>query len=183
MTRRTTLILTSATALAACSSAPTRFWTIEPVSAIAPPPVRAIAPVQVGTVHVPLAIDRLEIVQHDTADRITVNDLDRWSAPLGSLVRNTLTQDLIQRLPGGSVAFPDMPTPKGARVVTVELLDLVQTTDGFAMTVSWAVSGGPPHAMRLSAPAGAGDVPAQTRAIGTMVGTLSDSIAAAMLAG
>ncbi|WP_242097084.1 ABC-type transport auxiliary lipoprotein family protein [Sphingomonas sp. CROZ-RG-20F-R02-07] len=173
-------------ALAACSSSPTRYWTIEPLAGLpAPAAPRGTAPVQIAAVHVPLAIDRLEVVRHDEADRIVVLDFDRWSAPPGSLLRTALTQDLVARMPAGSVVFPDAPAPAGLRRITVDVLDLRRIGDRFVMQASWSLAGpaARPHALRLDAPAGEGDVAAQTAALATMTGALADSIAAALARG
>lgn len=166
--------------VAACSSSPTRFWTVEPVSGVAvAAPAHGIAPVQIAAVHVPLAIDRLEVVQHDVADRISVHDFDRWSAPPGTLIRAALTQDLVARMPAGSVIFPDAPAPPATRTIVVDILDLRQDADGFAMQVSWSPSGkgAAAHALRLTAPVGTGNVAAQSRAVAQMTGQIADAIA------
>ncbi len=174
-----TLLLLLLPAVTGCSSTPTRFWTIEPVAAASPAPPRAVAPVQVVAVHLPLAIDRLEIVQHDRADRITVRDFDRWSAPPGDLLRRALTQDLVARLPPGSVIFPDAPAPAGTRAITVDILDLRQSADGFVLQLSWSIGASTPrpHALRLQAPVGTGDVPALTQALAQMTSDLATAIA------
>jgi hypothetical protein len=169
--------------LAGCSSTPTRFWTVEPISAVAPPTAgRSLAPVQVTAVHVPLAIDRLEIVRHDSANRVTVLDFDRWSAPPGDLLRRTLTQDLITRRPTGSVVFPDAPAPPGTRAITVDILDWRQDGDRYLLQLSWAVAGkdAVSHPLSLRTPAGAGDVAAQTEALGRLTAELSDRIVTAL---
>ena len=176
------LILAPILVLGACSSSsPTRYWTIEPVSGVMPHTARAVAPVQVLSVHVPLAIDRLEIVQHDAANRVTVNDFDRWSAPPGNLIRKTLTQDLAARLPAGSVIFPDLPAPKGTRGIIVDLLDLRLVGGILQADMAWRSPAVPTIAgqQRLSAPAGTGDVAGQTEALGQIVAQLADAIAAA----
>ena len=88
--------------LAGCASSPTRLWTIEPV----PPnalslPARDGAPVQIAAVHLPVMLDRLEIVRHDETGRVKLLDFDRWSGPPGSLMRTALTQDLTALMPSG----------------------------------------------------------------------------------
>ena len=177
--RTATLLLLLLPALTGCSSTATRYWTIEPVAPPSPVSPRAMAPVQVVAVHVPLAIDRLEIVQHDQADRITVRDFDRWSAPPGDLLRRALTQDLVARLPPGSVVFPDAAAPAGTRAITVDLLDLRQSPEGFVLQLSWTIGAPSPrsHPLRLQAPAGAGDVAAQTQALARMTADLAAAIA------
>lgn len=184
MTHRSLLLLPLA--LAGCSSTPTRFWTVEPIAATAPPAsTRSIAPVQITAVHVPLAIDRLEIVQHDEADRVKVLDFDRWSAPPGDLLRRALTQDLLGLLPPGSVIFPEAPTPTGARRIVVDVLDVRQVGDAYVMQVSWstALPAAPTHPLSLRAAAGTGDVQAQTQALARMTADLAARIAQTLTAG
>ena len=170
-------------ALAGCSSTATRFWTVEPVGGVAPAAAVAnIAPIQITAVHVPLAIDRLEVVRHDAADRVKVLDFDRWSAPPGDLLRRALTQDLVAQLPPGSVVFPDSPAPAATRRIVVDVLDLRQTGDRYAIQLSWAMTtpNGPPHQLRLEAPLGEGDVAAQTDALGSMMAQLAGDMASTL---
>lgn len=166
---------------AACSSTATRFWTIEPASGVAPAvSTGAGTPVQIAAVHVPLAIDRLEVVQHDATNRVQVLDFDRWSAPPGDLIRRALTQDLVARLPPGSVVFPDASAPAGTRSVVVDMLDLRRVGGEYIAQMSWSVtraSADRPEQLVLRAPAGAGDVAAQTEALGRITAALADAIA------
>ena len=181
MSRSTRLLLLATIALAGCSSSPTRFWTVEPLGGPAPPAgARAVAPIQIAAFHLPLAIDRLELVRHDTANRMKVLDFDRWSAPPGDLLRQVLTQDLIGQMPANGVILPGAPAPTGTRAIVVEVLDLRQSADQFAMQLSWSFVGKPvqPHVLTLKAPAGAGDPAAQTQALGQMMAQLANDIAA-----
>ena len=176
----------AALALAACAgSTPTRFWTIEPVNARpVVGAVRMVGPLRVDAVHVPLAIDRLEVVQHDVENRVTVHDFDRWSAPPGDLIQRALTQDLQARLPAGSVIFPASPKPAGAAGIVIDILDIRQTGSGYAMNVAWSAAGGngAPAGLRRQLTLqsdGAADVAGQSAALGRLIGQLADSIAGA----
>ena len=170
--------------VAGCSSTATRFWTVEPVAATAPPVATTVVPIQIAAVHVPLAIDRLEVVRHDEAERVKILDFDRWSAPPGDLLRRALTQDLVAQLPPGSVVFPDSPAPPTTRRIVVDVLDLRQTGDRYVMQLSWSLAtpNGRPHALRLEAPAAMDDVAAQMQALGSMMGQLATDIAASVAA-
>ncbi|WP_174279304.1 PqiC family protein [Sphingomonas bacterium] len=167
-------------ALAACGhSSATRFWTIE----AAPAPTRhpALAsPIRIDAVRVPLAIDRLELVRHDAANRVAVLDFDRWSAPPGDLIRRALTRDLLARLPADSVIFPDTPRRPGTRGVAIAVLDLDETDAESVMTVSWSVGDGAPHQLTLHAPLATPDAAGQTTALGVLIGQLADDIVATL---
>lgn len=168
--------------LAGCASSPTRFWTIEPAPPpTAPPAAATSAPVQVAAVHLPLALDRLEVVRHDEADRVRVLDFDRWSAPPGSLMRTALTQDLAALLPAGRVVFPEAPTPPNARRIVVDVLDLRRTADGYTLQVSWSLLPQPGRSRQLTLSAtAADDVAGQAHALSAMTGELAANIAAAL---
>ena len=179
--KSTPFLLAALATTAACSSTPTRFWTIEPVSGIAPvAPMHRVAPVQVAAVHVPLAIDRLEVVQHDAANQVKVLDFDRWSAPPGDLIRRALTQDLVARLPAGSVVFPDAPPAPGTRSIIVDVLDLRPDANGYVAQLSWTLAGpdARPRNYTLRADAPPADVAGETAALGRITAELSDRIAA-----
>jgi len=174
--------LLAATALAACAhSDPTRFWTLEPLAGAPEPAV--VAPVRVDGVRIPLTLDRQEVVQTVGEGRVAVRDFDRWSAPLGSLMRQTLTQDLLARLPAGSVIFPAAPKPANARGIVVDVLDLTPAGGDLDLDVSWTlVSPGRPtplqrRELRLHAPLAGPAVADLAAATSRLVAQLSDDIA------
>lgn len=170
-----------ALAMAGCgASTATRFWTIE----AAPASQRQAAlasPIRVDAVRVPLAIDRLELVRHDMANRVTVLDFDRWSAPPGDLIRRALTQDLLARLPAGSVLFPGTPKAAGACGLLVDVLDVSETDGDVAMTVGWRIAdAGMPHQLVLRAPLTSPDARGEAVALGALVGQLADEMVATL---
>jgi uncharacterized lipoprotein YmbA len=67
-------------------------------------------------VHIPPALDRIEILSEVAPGEFKVNDLDHWVAPLGPVARQTLTADLIARLPQGRVIFHTSQSPQGQSV-------------------------------------------------------------------
>jgi len=123
--------------LAACQSAPTRLFMVEPVA-----PTAASSPydgpaVRVEAVHVPAALDRMEIVSEIAPGEFKVSDLDRWMAPLGQGIRQALTLDLAARLPSGRVIFPHLAKPPECIGISVELLDFNIDRRGAEIDVSW----------------------------------------------
>jgi uncharacterized lipoprotein YmbA len=128
--------------LAACGSAPTRFYTLEPVA-----PKQTVSgaaakpPIEVGAVPVPAELDRDAVVLRDGGDRLDISGQDQWGAPLGSLVRQALTADLTARLASGSVLAPGSTAPKaGLRVLKVELQHFMGDTNGAVrLDANWSL--------------------------------------------
>ena len=56
-------------------------------------------------------LDRPEVVTQILPNRLSIDESDRWGAPLAQLMRRTLAQDLTSRLPPGMFIFPDAPAP------------------------------------------------------------------------
>lgn len=189
---RTLPPLTVLLALAACAGAATRFHTLDP----APPAARAAAdpayvgpPVRLDAVHIPAIFDRPELVRQTSANTLAVSDLDHWGAPLGELMRRTLTQNLAVRLPAGRVVFPDAPKPADARGLVVDILALTPSEGEVRMDASWTllparrVPATPLAALlhqrtvRLSTPASARDVSGNAAELSALLGQLADQIA------
>jgi hypothetical protein len=159
--------------------------------AAAPP---AIAPsayagrsFRVDAVHLPSALDRVEVVRQTGAERLQVDDLDHWGAPPGDLARRALTQDLVARLPAGVVIYPDSPKPPGAGGLVVDVLAFQRTDQGYLLDASWTLLTDPPGAsppggqVRLVDPdAGGGDAGGEAAALSRLLGQLADAIAAGL---
>lgn len=182
------LPLIAVVALADCGhSSATRVWTLDALPPLTPPAITpAVAPIRVDVVHVPLALDRLEVVERTGVNRVTVHDFDRWSAPLGNMIRRTLTQDLVARLPQGSVLFPDAPKPAGTRALVVDILDLQRVDTGWLLDVSWTMEDAAHAAVtrrgqyRLVVLNGRADVAGQAKALSELVGQFADRLALAL---
>jgi uncharacterized lipoprotein YmbA len=54
----------------------------------------AMPPIRVARVTLPGEIDRPELVQRIDANRLQLAEQDRWAAPLGEMIRRTLSADL-----------------------------------------------------------------------------------------
>ncbi len=177
--------LLAATLLAGCGHSPeTTFLVID----AAPPAAQATAyagpPLRVPFVHLPVTVDRPELVRQDAAGTVKIDDFARWSAPLGIMVRNALIQDLTVRLPAGAVLPPDaLPAAREVRVeATVLSFDAV---GGEAvMTASYRLvfrgTETRPQVVRLSASLADDTAPARARAWSRLIGQLSDTVVAAL---
>jgi uncharacterized lipoprotein YmbA len=129
--------------LAGCGhSPPTHFYTLDPT-----PPGRpaaavatATAPIQLDAVHIPPALDRPQVVTQLGANRLDVHDFDQWASPLGEMMRRTLAQNLLTRLPEGEFILPDAPRPQGVRGLVVDVLQIDATPGGrVTLEASWTL--------------------------------------------
>ncbi len=188
--------------LAGCAGAPTRIHTLEasgPGAAAASGWARGSF--RLDAVHVPPAFDRPELVRRTDPYTVVLSDNDRWAAPLGELVRRTLTQDLERRLPPGVVVYPDAPKPPAAAGLVVDILSVHPGADGVTMDASWTwiaprapvtrtTVGGvavitapapvalPSRPVHLTTPAAGTDVQAIAPELSALLAQLADRIAA-----
>jgi uncharacterized lipoprotein YmbA len=174
----------AAAALGACHSAPTRIYGLDP----AVPTTRIAAyqapALRVDTLSVPATWDRIEVLSLSAAGKLEIRDFDHWSAPLAQIARQTLSEDLDQRLPSGSVIYPRLPKPIDALGIDVDILEFTVIGSQASMRASWLIvpAAGSQSAKRSAAtlqgamtsmePAGV------ARAWGELIGQLADRIAA-----
>jgi uncharacterized lipoprotein YmbA len=191
MSRRAILAsLVSAALLAACGhSPPTQFLTLDVA-----PPAAGVAdyrgpPIRVPAVRIPPALDREEFTQKASPGEMKVDDLVRWSGPLGLLARSTLLLDLAARLPPNKVSPPDAPAQAGGlRIdVSILLLEVVGREASLQAAYAFAADDGESPArhrqwVTLSVPTN-GTTPLDTaRAFSALLGQLADRIAADLAA-
>lgn len=92
------IILLAVLLLAACSSTPTRYYTLQgpmaPVE-VATPPAYAI---EVLPISVPAQVDTQPLVLRAGGGRLAIEDTHEWAAPLPDEIRQALSQDLTQTL-------------------------------------------------------------------------------------
>jgi len=102
-------------ALAACSTAPTQFYTLMPPPSAAPP-LSASFQIEVQSVDLPPQVSTPQLVVRTGGSEMVPVDTRRWIAPLGDEIRDALSADLSRQLgvrdvyglPGGGTA-PGMP--------------------------------------------------------------------------
>lgn len=85
--------LVAATLSAGCASAPSRFYTLRS-TATADGTAAAPCAVLVGPVTVPPSVDRPELVVEVTANRVEVDEFNRWAGPLDDAVARVVAGDL-----------------------------------------------------------------------------------------
>ncbi|HET6182923.1 MAG TPA: PqiC family protein [Acetobacteraceae bacterium] len=177
--------------LAACSSAPTVVYTLNPVP---PAPSRAAAgppldpPIELGQVMIPGVIDRDSVVIAAPGGQLDVNGTAVWGGPLGEMIRRTLSANLAARLAPGSVLAPGDPAPPGGvRVLLVNVQRFWGDTQGqVGLVADWSLAKqdgsalGEPHRVVVSVKAASGDVSAVVPTMSRALGLLADRIAAAL---
>jgi uncharacterized protein len=173
--------------LAGCaSSPPTRFYTLDPVTATAGAAQQSGggAPLKVDAVHIPPALDRNSMVRGESDTQLDISSQDRWAGDLGETIRKVLTQDLASRLPAGMVIAPDAPAPPSARGVVVDILTFQPQGAGeVVLDADWTLLQGTQsnpvlrRSVHLSTSA-ANTAQGQATAMSTLLGQLADGMAA-----
>ena len=192
VTTRCALLAGTTALLAACASAPTRFFTLDPVA-----PAQAVAgaysgpPVKLVAVNIPPQLDREELVSETAPGEVKVHDLEHWEAPLGLTARQTLIEDLAARLPAGRVLGPATPAGAEAAILSVDVVSFNVGPQGAQMQVAWtltlpAAAEDPAPAvfraplMQLQAPVSGAHGGATAAAFSALLGQVSDQIASAL---
>ena len=89
------------------SSAPTRYYMLNPVSAPGTAP-QANFSVSVGPVSVPAFIDRQQIVTRTGPNQVHIDEFERWASPLKENIGRVIVQDLVSLLGTSRVTlFPE----------------------------------------------------------------------------
>jgi uncharacterized protein len=173
-----------AAALAGCRSAPTRIYTLEPAAPAWHTDVYHAPALRVDTLNVPAGWDRMEILNPSAAGALQINDFDHWAAPLAQMARQTLSDDLDQRLPSGSVIYPRLPKPIGALGVDIDILDFAVVASQASMRASWTIvpsadsQGAKRSAASLRSSMSSEGPAAVAHAWSDLIGQLADRIAA-----
>ncbi|MGD0116882.1 MAG: PqiC family protein [Candidatus Binatus sp.] len=92
-----------AMAAAGCSTAPSRFYSLSSTATADGTPATAVS-VLVGPVTIPAAVDQPEFVVQVAANRVDVDEFNRWVAPLGDGIARAVAGDLVVLLGTPQVA-------------------------------------------------------------------------------
>lgn len=130
--------------LANCGSSPkTHYFALAAMPGAAREKGSIAYPVTVAAVHVPPSLDRLEMVSRTGETTVEINDQDRWTAPLDEMVRNVLSQDLLDRLPKDKVVLSEAPAPpKTAQIVVTISQFGPDARGGVTLAGSWSLLDG-----------------------------------------
>lgn len=106
MARRIAQLISIALAAAVavgCSTSPAKFYSLSSTSAADGTPPTAVA-VMVGPVTIPASVDQPEFVVQVAANRVQVDEFNRWVAPLGDAIARAVAGDLVVLLGSPEVA-------------------------------------------------------------------------------
>jgi len=128
-----------ALAAAGCGPSPTaRFYTLDATAAADGRPAVARA-ILVGPVSIPPAVDRPQLVVSVAPNQVTVDEFNRWAAPLDDSIARAVAGDLAVLL-GASVAAAPAPGFTATYRVTLDV-QRFDSVPGDAVTVDtlWAI--------------------------------------------
>lgn len=143
--RVSTLVLCALAAMlvAGCgTTTPPRFYTLSATigdeSAITP---AADISVAVGPVRLPEVVDRPQMVLQAGANRVTLDEFNRWASPLQSNVARVVVEDLIRLLGTPRVTlYPQVATPNPDYRVEIEVLRFESAPgQGATLDALWTV--------------------------------------------
>lgn len=106
MARRIAQLISIALAAAVavgCSTSPAKFYSLSSTSVADGTPPTAVA-VMVGPVTIPASVDQPEFVVQVAANRVQVDEFNRWVAPLGDAIARAVAGDLVVLLGTPEVA-------------------------------------------------------------------------------
>jgi len=124
MAARNTYLMISIALIAAvaagCSSAPSRFYTLDSTATAGSAPATRVA-VVVGPVTVPDVVDRPQFVVQAAPNRVDVDEFNRWAAPLNDSIARAVAGDLAAQLGTPDVAAGPFANFKPAYRVTIDV--------------------------------------------------------------
>jgi hypothetical protein len=135
---RLSIVLIAATA-GACSTAPSRYYTLDSTAtAEGAPPLHAA--VLVGPVTVPAAVDQPQFVVQVASNRVELDEFNRWAAPLGDSIERVVAGDLAVQLGSPDVATAPMAgfAPAYAVTINVQRFDS-NRGEGTLLDAVWAI--------------------------------------------
>lgn len=122
-----------------CSTAPARFYSLASTATADGTPATRSA-VMVGPVTIPASVDQPEFVVQVAANRVEVDEFNRWVAPLNDAIARAVAGDLVVLLGTSNVATRDLAnfTPDYAVAIDVQRFESIQG-DAAVVEAVWTV--------------------------------------------
>jgi uncharacterized protein len=130
MARRVAQLILSALAAAVatgCSTAPARFYSLAPTATADGTPA-TLSAVMVGPVTIPASVDQPEFVVQVAANRVEVDEFNRWVSPLADGIARAVAADLVVLLGTPEVASAQLAnfTPDYRVTIDVQRFESIQ---------------------------------------------------------
>jgi uncharacterized lipoprotein YmbA len=134
-----TSIVLSFTLAAGCSTAPSKFYSLSSTAIADGTPATSVA-VLVGPVTIPAAVDQPEFVVQVAANRVQVDEFNRWVSPLGDGIARAVAGNLVVLLGTPDVATAQLANFAPDYRVTIDV-QRFESVQGQAATVEavWTV--------------------------------------------
>ena len=110
----------AAVAAFGCSTAPSRFYTLDSTATPSGAQMAHIA-VTVGPVSIPAAVDQPQFVVQVASNRVEIDEFNRWAAPLGDNIARVVAGDLTVQLGTPNVAAAPFANFDPTYTVTIEV--------------------------------------------------------------
>ncbi len=140
MARRIAQLLSIAlVAVAGCSTAPSRFYSLSSTATADGTPATSVA-VMVGPVTIPASVDQPEFVVQVAPNRVDVDEFNRWVAPLNDAIARAVAGDLVVLLGTPDVASAQLAnfTPDYRVTIDVQRFESIQG-DAALVEAVWTV--------------------------------------------
>jgi uncharacterized protein len=120
-------IVSVAVVAAGCTTAPSRFYSLTSTATADGMPAMP-ARIVVGPVTIPASVDQPEFVVQVAANRVQVDEFNRWASPLGDAISRTVASDLVVLLGTPDVASGELAnfTPDYRVTIDVQRFESVQ---------------------------------------------------------
>ncbi|OLF52670.1 membrane integrity-associated transporter subunit PqiC [Pseudomonas chlororaphis] len=118
--KKTLALLIASLGLAACSSAPTHYYTLLPPAPEPAPPAVVAAGLQfeMAAVRIPVQVDQPQLVVRQDSGTLAILETARWSAPLVDEFHDALASQLEQQL--GTRNLEGLPKAAGQPVLSLQ---------------------------------------------------------------
>ncbi len=181
------LLFTLAAWGAGCASKPSKFYTLRPTGE--PGEALENCSVAVGPVHIPLMVDRPQMVVNTGLHEVGIDEFNRWASPLQNEIARVVAEDLAKRLGTRQVSVFPQSTAAGASYrVMIDVIRFESTLGKSAgLDAIWTVRGTKEGDSRrgrttVSEPVPDGStsglVAAHSRALGRLSGEVAEAIRA-----
>lgn len=176
-------------ALAGCADSPdTRFFVLEAVPPSEPASNASGDPIAVDAIRIPDYLDRPELVRRLGRHRIHVSSVNRWGAPIASMIREVLIENLEQRLPRGLVSAPGQHAGP-SRPLLVRIYDFALNASGrVELDADWSLFDDRGNVLlrrreKIEVEPSEISAAAQAEGMSRALATLADRIVAALVSG